>query len=77
MVSQANPPQVHQTAASTSIPWPRPSAVGLSAIRPVTWVKAKTKTRSKNSSSGVTLCSYESSRSGSGSSGVVIASITG
>ena len=34
-----------------------PPRSGSSAIRPVTWVKAKTKTRSKKSSSGVTFCS--------------------
>jgi hypothetical protein len=44
----------HQSAASTSIPRKTPPAVASADIRLVTCVKAKTKTRSKNSSSGVT-----------------------
>src|SRR4051794_13674142 len=39
------------------MPWRMPSRLGWSASRLVTWVIAKTKTRSKNSSSGVTGCS--------------------
>ena len=36
------------------MPWPSPAQVGLSDISCVHWVIASTKTRSKNSSSGVT-----------------------
>src|SRR6185295_9988454 len=44
-------------------PWSRPIQVEWSARYPVTWVMAKTKTRSKNSSSGVTRCSDSGGRS--------------
>ena len=52
-VSHAYALQAHQSAASTRIPSPRPAHVGSSDISTVTWVRVKTKTRSKNSSSGV------------------------
>ncbi len=66
-VSQAYAPHVHQSAARMSIPFPTPAQVGSSDMKPVTCVSAKTKTRSKNSSSGVTGCSSSSSPSTSGS----------
>ena len=50
-----------------SIPFPTPAQVGSSDMKPVTWVSAKTKTRSKKSSSVVTGCSASSSPSTSGS----------
>jgi hypothetical protein len=76
-VSHAYPPQAHQIAASTSIPWPSPSQVGFSDISPVTWVNANTNTRSKKSSSGVTRGSFASSRSASVTSGVVVVASIG
>ena len=54
LVSQAYPTQAHQSADRTSIPRRTPPQVGSSASPLVTWVIAKTKTRSKKSSSGVT-----------------------
>lgn len=62
LVSQENPTQAHQMAASTAKPRSRPSQVRSSAIRVVTCVSAKTKTRSKNSSSGVTAWATPISR---------------
>ncbi len=56
-VSQAKPTHAHQIAARTRSPCPRPRHVRSSAMRCVTWVIAKTTTRSKKSSSGVTRCS--------------------
>jgi hypothetical protein len=53
-VSQAYVPQAHHSAATRSAPRSSPSPVQLAARKPVTWVMAKTKTRSKNSSRGVT-----------------------
>ena len=49
------------------MPWPRPSHVGFSDIRYVICVSAKTKTRSKKSSSGATRFSEESSGSSTAS----------
>ena len=54
LVSQAYPTHAHQRTPSTSTPWARPSQVGLSAMSAVHWVSARTKTRSKKSSSGIT-----------------------
>src|SRR5215211_8362300 len=48
------------SAVSSAVAFNIPSHVGWSARKPVTWVRAKTKFRSKNSSRGVTRCSYES-----------------
>src|SRR5687767_8118022 len=45
---------------STRAPWARPSQLGLAAISAVHWVMARTKTRSKNSSSGVTCSPWRS-----------------
>ena len=42
------------------MPLPTPAHVGSSDMKPVTCVSAKTKTRSKKSSSGVTGCSNSS-----------------
>ena len=47
-------PSAHHRTPSTSRPLPSPSHVGSSAISAVHCVRARTKTRSKNSSSGVT-----------------------
>src|SRR5262249_24610035 len=52
------------SAASTSSPRPNPPQVRVADIRPVTWVIAKTKTRSKNSSSHVTGASRSFSVTG-------------
>ena len=54
LVSQAYPAQVHQSRTKTNSPCPSPSQVGLSTISAVHWVSARTKTRSKKSSSGIT-----------------------
>ena len=56
-VSQAYAAQAHQSAARTSTPRPIPANVGSSASSVATCVNAKTKTRSKKSSRGVTRCS--------------------
>src|SRR5829696_6635059 len=48
--------------ASTTSPRPSWANVGSSARNDVTWVSAKTKTRSKNSSSGDTVASRGSAR---------------
>src|SRR5215213_11818842 len=45
------------SVASSAAPCNIPTHVRWSARKPVTWVRAKTKTRSKNSSRGVTRCS--------------------
>ena len=66
-VSQAYAPQANQRAERISSPRPIPPQVGSSDMKPVTCVRAKTKTRSKKSSSGVTGCSDSSSPSSSGS----------
>src|SRR5262249_37910178 len=57
LVSQLYAHQAHQTAARISRPSPRLSQPGLWAIFSVTWVNERTKTRSKNSSRGVTRSS--------------------
>ena len=62
-VSHAKPAHAHQIAASTAKPRSIPSHVRSSARRVVTWVSAKTNTRSKNSSRGVTACFTPISRS--------------
>ncbi len=54
LVSQAYPTHDHHSTARTARPWARPRQVGLAAMSAVHWVMASTKTRSKNSSSGVT-----------------------
>ena len=46
----------HNTASSAA-PCNMPIQLRWSARKPVTWVRAKTKTRSKNNSRGVTRCS--------------------
>ena len=51
-VSHAKPTQAHQIAARTRSPCPRPRHVRSSAMSCVTWVIAKTTTRSKKSSRG-------------------------
>jgi hypothetical protein len=57
LVSHEYPTHAHHNAASMAAPCNIPLHVRLSARKPVTWVRAKTKTRSKNSSRGVTRCS--------------------
>src|SRR3954469_13948495 len=47
--------------ARTSMPWPRPDQFGLAVISAVHWVKPRTKTRSKKSSSGLTVSRWRSS----------------
>ena len=54
LVNQAYPTHAHQSTPSTNIAWPTPAQLGRSTITAVHWVSASTKTRSKNSSSGVT-----------------------
>src|SRR4029450_3776130 len=56
-VNQAYAVQGHQSAATTSTPRPSPAKVGSSESSVATCVNANTKTRSKKSSRGVTLCS--------------------
>src|SRR4051794_17470999 len=56
-VSHANDAHGHQSAPRISSPWPSPLQVGSSESTVVTCVNAKTNTRSKKSSSGVTRCS--------------------
>ncbi len=53
------------------MPCPRPSQVGFSDISAVTWVRAKTKTRSKKSSSGATRLSAPSVSTGAVSATVI------
>src|SRR5262245_12080625 len=57
LVSQEYDAHAHHSADSTSMPLASPAHVGSCAISAVTCVIAKTNTRSKNSSSGVTFCS--------------------
>ena len=57
-VSQAYAVHGHQSAPSTRTPWPIPANVGSCVSSVVTCVNANTKTRSKKSSRGVTLCSW-------------------
>src|ERR671916_756088 len=59
-VSHEYTAQEDHSAASSAAPCNTPTQVRWSARKPVTWVRAKTKTRSKNSSRGVTRCSWES-----------------
>src|SRR6185436_1681957 len=54
LVSHEYPVQAHQSMPRTSRPWAIPDQVGWWAISAVHWVIARTKTRSKKSSSGVT-----------------------
>ena len=56
-VSQAYAAQAHHRTPSRSSPLTRPAQVGSSTTKPVTCVSAKTKIRSKKSSSGVTRSS--------------------
>ena len=56
-VSQAYAAHAHQSTPSTSSPFTIPAQVGSATTRPVTCVIAKTKMRSKKSSSGVTRSS--------------------
>ena len=56
-VSQAYAAQAHHRTLRTSTPRSRPPHVGSAAMNPVTCVIAKTKIRSKKSSSGVTRSS--------------------
>ena len=60
LVSHAYPTQAHHSTPRIRTPWKRPSHVGFSAISAVHCVSARTKTRSKNSSSGVTRSSERS-----------------
>src|SRR3712207_4676995 len=60
LVSHEYPPHAHPNTASSAAPCSIPAHVRGSARKPVTWVRAKTKTRSKNSSSGVTRRSARS-----------------
>ena len=62
LASQAYPVQAHQSRPMISTPRSRPCQVRLSAMNAVTWVSAKTNTRSKNSSSGLTVACSESAR---------------
>ncbi len=55
LVSHAYPTHAHQRTASTSRPLAIPSHDGSFAISCVHWVIARTKTRSKKSSRGVTV----------------------
>ncbi len=57
LVNHAYPTHAHQRIPSISSPLASPSQVGSAAISAVHWVSARTKTRSKKSSSGVTLAS--------------------
>src|SRR5215203_1078030 len=59
-VSHTYPPQAHHSTNSSAAPWIIPTQVRWSARKPVTWVRAKTKTKSKNSSREVTRCSLGS-----------------
>src|SRR6187455_3293261 len=54
---QVNCVQAHQISQNSTSERRTPSIVRLCAVRAVTWVTAKTKTRSKNSSTNVTACS--------------------
>ena len=63
-ISQAYAVQGHQSAASTSTPRPIPANVGSSVSSVVTCVNAKTNTRSKKSSRGVTGCSCSTAVAG-------------
>ena len=56
-VNHAYAAQAHQSTPSTSSPFTSPAQVGSSTTSPVTCVIAKTKMRSKKSSSGVTRSS--------------------
>src|SRR2546426_4976920 len=62
-VSQANADQAHQSVPSNSAPRRRPPQVGLRVRKLVTCVMAKTTTRSKKSSRGVTRCPPSACRS--------------
>ena len=55
--SQAYETQAHQSAARIASPSTSRGQLGCALMKPVTCVIAKTSTRSKNSSSGVTCCS--------------------
>jgi hypothetical protein len=57
LVSHEYPPHAHHNTASSAAPCTIPVHVRWSARKAVTCVRAKTKTRSKNSSRGVTRCS--------------------
>ena len=59
LVSHAYATQAHHTVASTTSPRTAPSALGSAASKPVTWVIANTNTKSKKSSSDVTLVSSD------------------
>ena len=48
LVSLAYPPHAHHSTASSAAPWIIQAQLRWSARKPVTWVRAKTKTRSKN-----------------------------
>src|SRR5215212_5210766 len=74
LVSRAYPAHVHHRTDSTSRPRSNPFQVGSSDSNPVTWVKAKTNKRSKNSSSGVTRA-FPSATGIIGDSGSVGASL--
>ena len=63
-VSQAYAVHGHQSAARTSTPRPIPANVGSFASNVATCVNAKTNTRSKKSSRGVTRCSWSTAVTG-------------
>jgi hypothetical protein len=58
LATQAKPVQLHHSSMTTSTPRSTPCQDSSSDMYAVTWVRAKTKTRSKNSSSGVTTASW-------------------
>src|ERR671918_2608848 len=62
-VSHTYPAHAHHNTTSSAAPSSIPVHERWSARKPVTWVRAKTKTRSKNSSRGVTRRSGRSSPS--------------
>ena len=62
-VSHAYADHAHQSTPSRKTPRRSPPHVGSRERKPLTWVIAKTNTRSKNSSSGVTRCSRSACRS--------------
>jgi hypothetical protein len=70
LVSHVYAAHAHHSAASTMTARATPCQVVSSASIPVTCVIAKTKTRSKNSSSGVTRCSDSAASRGSSSASV-------
>ena len=58
LATQAKPVQLHHSSMTTRTPRNMPCHDSSSDMYAVTWVRAKTKTRSKNSSSGVTTACW-------------------